>query len=248
MEVDTKQQWQDAFGAYKALLRDPHHDSEYLRRTGLIPHIIDLLGEVSGAHVLDAGCGTGWLFDTVEPRFGHECDLVAPAPRRRRHIRSHCQDVRALTYDDEIFDVVVSSLVLMWIDHLEVAFQEAFRVTRPGGRMIVALMHPYFHANGHTLNDGSFLIDRPLAGPAHREVMISGVVGPLTYYARPLVDYYNAAVRARWHLTAFRDHFIDLDRYRAEASEGWPFSRRTDKVPMFTFFVGEKPSGDTGTD
>jgi hypothetical protein len=102
------------------------------------------------------------------------------------------------------------------------------------------LTHPYFHTNGHALHDGSFLIDRPLSRAVRREVRISGVVGPLTFHARPLVDYYNAAVRARWQLTDFRDHFIDLDRYRAASRAGWATHRRSDKVPMFTFFVCRK--------
>jgi len=240
VEVDSKQQWQDAFHAYKALIRDPRHDSEYLRRTGLVPHMVDLIGDVRCAKVLDAGCGTGWLFDHITPAVGYECDLVPPAGHAARQIHAQCQDIRGLTYDDDSFDVVVSSLVLMWIDELDSAFQEAFRVTRPGGRLIVGLMHPYFHTNGHALHDGSFLIDRPLSAPTRREVSISGLVGPLTYHARPLLDYYNAAVRARWHLTDFRDHFIDLDRYRAASAAGWPVHRRSDKVPLFTFFVGHK--------
>jgi 2-polyprenyl-3-methyl-5-hydroxy-6-metoxy-1,4-benzoquinol methylase len=77
-EVGTKQEWQDAFVGYKELIRDPHHDSEFLRRTGLVPHIVDLIGDVDAAHVLDAGCGTGWLFDTIAPRLGHECDSSSP--------------------------------------------------------------------------------------------------------------------------------------------------------------------------
>ena len=166
---------------------------------------------------------------------------MPPRPRSARHLHAQCQDVRALTYHDDYFDVVVSSLVLMWIDDLPGAFREAFRVTRPGGRLVVGLMHPYFHTNGYALHDGSFLIDRPLSRPARREVMISGRVGPLTYHARPLVDYYNAAVGARWHLIEFRDHFIDLDRYRAASAGGWPIHRRSDKVPMFTFFMCRKP-------
>jgi SAM-dependent methyltransferase len=242
VEIDSKHEWQDAFQSYKTLIRDPHHDSEYLRRTGLIPHMLDLIGDVRSATVLDAGCGTGWLFDRLTPRVGHECDLIPPAPRAAGHLHAQCQDVRSLTYDDDTFDVVVSSLVLMWTDPLDNALREAYRVTRPGGRLVVGLMHPYFHTNGHALHDGSFLIDRPLSLPARRQVMISGLVGPLTYHARPLVDYYNAAVGACWQLTSFRDHFIDLDRYRAESADTWPMTRRTDKVPLFTFFVCRKPA------
>jgi SAM-dependent methyltransferase len=238
--IDSKQQWQDAFHAYKALIRDPQLDSEYLRRTGLMPPLLEMIGDVGSAHVLDAGCGTGWLFDNISPLSGQECDLVAPAPRGSPRIRSRCQDVRALTYDDNAFDLVVSSLVLMWVDDLAGAFQEAFRVTRPGGRLIVGIMHPYFHTNGHPLSDGSFLIDRPLGHRAEREVMISGLVGPLTYYSRPLVDYYNAALQSRWQLTGFRDHFIDMDRYRLEAAGRRSFEQRTDKVPLFTFFECRK--------
>lgn len=148
MESENKQQWQQAFDAYKTLIRDQHYDAEYLRRTGLVPHMLDLIGDVRRARVLDAGCGTGWLFDVVDPLEGCECDIVAPAERPGRNIRSHCQDVRALTYDDESFDVIVSSLVLMWVDDIASAFREAFRVARPGGRLVVGLTHPYFPPTG----------------------------------------------------------------------------------------------------
>jgi SAM-dependent methyltransferase len=240
MAIGNKQQWQDAFEAYKTLIRDPHFDSEYLRRTGLVPHLIDLIGDVRHLHVLDAGCGTGWLFDTIAPLGGCECDIVAPAKRSTGRIQSHRGDVRSLTYDDDSFDVVVSSLVLMWVDDLDITFREAFRVTRPGGRLVVSLTHPYFHTNGHALHDGSFLIDRSIASHTKREVMISGVVGPLSYYSRSLLDYYNVALRARWRLTGFRDHFIDMDRYRREAADKVRFAHRTHKVPLFTFFVARK--------
>lgn len=236
---DGKQRWHDAFDAYKALIHDTSCDSEYLRATGLVPNVLDLVGDVSDRRVLDAGCGTGWLFDVLRPHSGWECDIVPPGPRGNG-IRSHCQDVRALTYDDESFDVVVSSLVLMWVDDLVTAFREAHRVTRPGGRLVVAITHPHFHAHGYALGNGDFVINRPLAPATSFDVLISGRVGPLTHYSRPLVDYYNAALAARWRLVAFRDHFIDMELYQAETADRITALPRSDKVPLFTFFVGQK--------
>jgi SAM-dependent methyltransferase len=241
LDIDSATRWQSAFDAYKALIRDSDHDSEYLRDDGLVPNLLQLIGDVGDLRVLDAGCGTGWLFDNIRPRSGWECDIVTPPPRGVDHVISEFQDVGCLTYDDESFDIVVSSLVLMWVDDLEAVFREAYRVTRPGGRMVVALTHPHFHKNGRVLSDGSFLIDQPLAGVrVQDDVMISGLVGPLRHFARPLLDYYRTALAAGWCLVDFRDYFIDMERYRVEAAHLSTRVRRTDKVPLFTFFVCQK--------
>src|SRR5262249_26016430 len=157
---------------------DPLRDSEYLRRVGLIPNVLDLLGPVDDLHVLDAGCGQGWLFAEVTPAAGWECDVVPMRSPTRWNIRSDIRDVRKLEYPDASFHVVVSSLVLMWVDDMHVAFREAFRVTKPGGRMIVALTHPYFHTNGQVEPNGDFRIDRALAAEHTRhDVLIAGLVG-----------------------------------------------------------------------
>jgi SAM-dependent methyltransferase len=44
-----------------------------------------------------------------------------------------CQDITALTYDDESFDLIVSSDVLEHVPDIEAAFRETARVLRPGG-------------------------------------------------------------------------------------------------------------------
>lgn len=44
-----------------------------------------------------------------------------------------CEDLEALTFPDEHFDLMVSSDILEHVRHPDVAFAESFRVLRPGG-------------------------------------------------------------------------------------------------------------------
>ncbi|MEU8423412.1 class I SAM-dependent methyltransferase [Micromonospora sp. NPDC048835] len=232
-------QWLDSARRYADLTTDLSRDSEYLRREGLVPTMISLIGPTTDKIVLDAGCGTGWLFDTIDAAEAWECDLQVPSTRPA-HVTSSREDVTDLRYPDNYFDVVVSSLVLMWVSDFSAALTEAFRVTRPGGRLVVSLVHPYFNHAGQVCGNG-FLIDRDLSVEAEwDDYYISGVVGPLTYYYRLPEQYYNAAVKAGWRLVNFRDWFVDIAHYRREAAGRKAHILRTGMVPTFTFFVAEK--------
>ncbi|MFI6067387.1 class I SAM-dependent methyltransferase [Micromonospora sp. NPDC051227] len=196
--------------------------------------------------VLDAGCGTGWLFDELSPSEAWQCDL-APPPSRRAGIRSSREDITSMSYPSGTFDVVVSSLVLMWVSELSAALREFHRVAKPGGRLVVALVHPYFAHAGHVVSDG-FVINRDLSQEQElSDYFISGVVGPLTYYHRRPETYYNEALLAGWRLTHFLDWFVDMEHYERFAADRRTATRRTGWVPTFTFFVGEKDLSDVDT-
>lgn len=91
--------------------------------------------------ILDAGCGTGGLLANVRTeawKVGVEISTEGIRLARRRGIRLVCGSVSALPFADASFDAVVSIDVLCHSGVEErQAVEEAARVLRPGGLLIV---------------------------------------------------------------------------------------------------------------
>lgn len=72
-------------------------------------------------------------------------EIVEAATRRHPSIEAHVADVRALPFESESFDAVVSNSTLDHFDHereIAVAVGELARVLRPGGRLVLTLDNP----------------------------------------------------------------------------------------------------------
>jgi len=113
--------------------------------------LLDRLGPVGGAVVLDAGCGsgrlTGWIADRVGPR-GTVCALDRETDALRltyaalgsdpsRHVEGWLGSLEHLPFDDGTFDAAWCSSVLGYVADPGIALRELVRVTRPGGRIVV---------------------------------------------------------------------------------------------------------------
>jgi ubiquinone/menaquinone biosynthesis C-methylase UbiE len=118
--------------------------------------IISLLDIKPGNKVLDLGCGTGVLTreigDRLDARRGGVAigidaagKMVAAARKKRGSdiCRFEVAAAEALPYEDRSFDAVVSSLFFhhLPMDLKEKSLSEAWRVLKPGGRIVVADMH-----------------------------------------------------------------------------------------------------------
>lgn len=228
--------WARLRPSYEKLIGDESRDSWYLRSKGLQRNVIELVGDCSDTRLLDVGCGTGWLLDAIRPREGYECDSVEPASPRAGRLFSR-EDLRALGYPSAHFDIVVASLVLMWVEEVEQACSELARVLVAGGRAVIALVHPFSYRTGSVADNGEFVVRRRYSTPfVLEDLYIANEVGPLRYYHRPLADYVNAAARAGLVMDELREWSIDLEDYRRHVAADAKHPARTDRVPMYAFF------------
>lgn len=132
--------------AYAAAVETKPHNAYYER-----PATLSLLPEVKNRRVLDAGCGPGiyseWLI-----AHGAEVVAIDASPKmielaRRRNrgaLDARLADLRRpLTFlEDSSFDVVLSPLVLEYVEDWSVPFSEFYRVLRPAGHFVFSVTHP----------------------------------------------------------------------------------------------------------
>lgn len=115
------------------------------------PAVLELVGDVTGRRILDAGCGSGPLFAALRDRGGLVTGIDASAGMlevARRRLGPDA-DLRVadlaepLPFADAAFDDVVASLVLHYLRDWGPTLAELHRVLVPGGRLIASVEHPF---------------------------------------------------------------------------------------------------------
>lgn len=118
------------------------------------PVVQSLLAEVPPRRALDAACGTGRHASFLASR-GHEVVGIdqTEAMLERARVRvpegSFRQgNLEALDFENGSFDLVVCALALTHVPDPTEAIAELGRVVRPGGRVVISDVHPFFSRLG----------------------------------------------------------------------------------------------------
>lgn len=227
--------WKKIFPAYSRLIADRTNDSQYLREAGLKKNLLELCGDVSQSTMLDAGCGTGWLLQSLSPKNGFECDL-ARREQCSKDGSASIQNVQSLAFRAESFDIIVASLLLMFIDDLDAVCREFNRVLKQNGHLIVTLTHPFSYRTGEITPQGEFLLTRAYTDSVCiPNLYIAEQVGPAPYFHRPISAYINALARAGFVVDEMREWAINKKDYEAHVQPEARRIKRTDKAPMYLF-------------
>ena len=256
MEDRFREQWEANAEAFTDLIAGsgtPHH------RHILNPCIEQLLGDVRGKRLLDAGCGEGYL-SRYYARKGASVTgidlserLIATSrrltEREETTIEYRVADICHLeSISDLEFDIVLANLVLLNVPCYKEALREFYRVLRRGGHLVFSIVHPAFNFYG----PGSWEMGEKDPETRRREGLYfkvdryfdeieyerywttrSGERFPVAmiFFHRTLATYLNALTTSGFHLVAFREPEPDVDDQ---------FFDRERRVPFFAVFKAEK--------
>lgn len=112
--------------------------------------------------ILDLGCGSGlltrWLtdkgFDAQGVDFSH--GLLEIAQKEHPDIFFTESNIISTPYPDGSFDIVVSGLVMHYVQDLTTVFTEVVRILRDGGAFIFTMHHPFDEVMEVTYKDNSY--------------------------------------------------------------------------------------------
>ena len=108
---------------------------------------LDALAVNAGDSVLDAGCGTGLLTALMSAQVGqsgqvagldqspHMLELAANHCAAMNNVKLHQGDITTLGFDSDSFDAASCIQTLLYIEKVDSALRELYRVLKPGGRL-----------------------------------------------------------------------------------------------------------------
>jgi SAM-dependent methyltransferase len=210
-------------------------DNAYYER----PAILALAGDVTGRRILDAGCGSGPLFAALCDRgaivtgFDNSTGMLELARRRL----GTDADLRVadlagpLPFPDTAFDDVIASLVLHYLRDWGPTLTELRRLLRTGGRLIVAVDHPFaIHLMHRLAGRGT---DYSATYNWTEEWTMAGQTAVMSFWNRPLRAMTDAFTAA-----GFRISVISEPQPVPAARDLFPDAfRKLVTSPSFLFFV-----------
>lgn len=212
------------------------------------PVIRELVGDVSGAAVLDMGCGDGAFGQTLletgcQSYTGIEASSRMAALARETLAGFPAAKVIHARIEDwdfpaGRFDLVVSRLALHYVEDVAPVFERVWRTLVDGGRFIFSVEHPVMTCCNRARGED---------GNAQREAWIVDdyfVTGRRAYpwmgarvvkYHRTVEDYFVSLQAAGFTVT----HLRESRPVRARFTDAALFERRQ-RIPLFLFMAAHR--------
>ncbi|MBN2587477.1 MAG: class I SAM-dependent methyltransferase [Candidatus Fermentibacteraceae bacterium] len=218
-------------------------------REGLLDQpMLEACGDVTGLRIIDLGCGEGRFCRLLLGKGALRVlgvDLCTPMIDAAEQLRTKgdeylAADVQDLGFlEDGSFDLAVSYLNQCDLPDHTANNREVFRVLRPGGRFVVANLHPMRSAVGgwHMDEEGEkshVILDRYFQEGERRWRMM-GV--DFTNFHRTLSGYVNGFLDAGFVLRGLHEPTVSEDGL-AE----YPELSDEVRVPNFIIYILEKSS------
>ncbi len=217
--------------------------------------LLDLIGDCSGAQVVDAGCGEGYFTRELIGRGAahvHGVDTCAElivAARAHpenggRHADYHHADVADLPLRDASVDIVVANRLPHGIADPAGRFREFRRVLRPTGRLIVLSMHPCFYAaraDREGIGFASTIDDYFGVRTVQQRFSVAGLTSPVESFQQfySLEEHIGMITAAGFAMTSLREPRPSTEQRRTDEFWATNFTR-----PLFMLLECTTVSAD----
>ena len=209
------------------------------------PVLLDLVGSVAGLRILDLGCGTA-LFGREALEQGCQLyvgvdgsrnmvtmaeKILAGSPGQVIHTTLETWD-----YPPAAFDLVVSRLVLQYVEDVAAICANVHQALGVNGRFIFSVEHPILTAwarNWET-NDGQhdWVVDNYFV-PGPRTTRWLG--GEVVRYHRTIEEYFRIVQQAGFVIESLRESCPRREQFTDEAT-----FEQSKRIPLFLFLAACK--------
>lgn len=249
----ARKDWNRLAGEYQAFREEQGTYNELVE----VPAMLELIGDVKGKRVLDAGCGYGY-YSLLLARSGAMVTgidisekMIELAKNNAREASVECQffvcDLQNLSMlVGNTFDVVVSSIVVGNVDFLEKAFSEVFRVLKQKGIFAFSENHPLLKGSWEKDGGGKRLhwnidnyFDRSVRTTEWRTQ--DGKIIETSSRHRTVQDYFDALTSSGFLVERLVEP-EPTDKTPLDNLASMEHHSRAKRIPIFILFKARKPT------
>lgn len=215
----------------------------------IMPYMLRLLGDVSGKKILDLGCGEGGYSRELTHRNAQvvavDCAEYSIEYAKNKSLKEGLEIQYYIRnsndlYDieDNYFDIVLCSMMLMDCEDLNGTIKEIARVLKPSGKLFASVLHPCFTGKN---------IGREGEG-INRKVIVQDYFNPKEY-EQPLP---SGKISVIWRHRTLEDYVKLFAKHKltiTDLNEGRPTPEQSEisvaiawleKIPLFLFWELQK--------
>ncbi len=178
-----------------------------------------------GAKVTAIDCGKGAIDYCVEKAKDEQLEIAY-------YLRNSC-DLHGI--EDNSFDVVLSSMMLMDCEDFEGTVKEIVRVLKPGGKLFASVCHPCFHSSAGIGRQDKGLDKKVVVSnyyyPTEWVAPLSSGTVEVVWRHRTIQDYVKIFIKFGLTITDLHEPVPTDEQARVGVNIAW-----MQKIPIFMFW------------